>query len=291
MNSHAAGAACAGVLTALAAVAADLVASRAAAGVEQRGASSKLVAALADNAGHGLIATVAWAGALLIEATPGEIWAALQRPSPSLLPPLSLRAALLCGLVSCALDADHFIAASSWTLEGALTLHSRPFGHALAFVGAACAGTWLVVGKALPFFLLAGGPSSSSAAVLPHPLSFLPLLVLVALLSHQLRDATRRGLWLWPWGYSTPPIPQPLYLGSLMLFPVVAWVLLGPHLGPCGGGKGGGDESLAGGGLPGGGGGGLGDRCGRSMAKSLALLSSRGGPPGDGGWAGPWRAR
>ncbi len=35
--------------------------------------------------------------------------------------------------------------------------------------------------------------------------------VFIALFSHQVRDAFRRGLWFWPFG-STPPIPYPIYL-------------------------------------------------------------------------------
>ena len=41
-------------------------------------------------------------------------------------------------------------------------------------------------------------------------------LVFVAIFSHQLRDANRRGLWFSPVG-STPPIPYSLYILSIIL--------------------------------------------------------------------------
>lgn len=47
-----------------------------------------------------------------------------------------------------------------------------------------------------------------------HP--SLPLILLVAGLTHHLRDSIRRGLWLYPFG-STPPVPFPLYISLLLL--------------------------------------------------------------------------
>jgi hypothetical protein len=50
------------------------------------------------------------------------------------------------------------------------------------------------------------------------------LLVSVSLFSHQLRDATRRGLWFWPMG-STPRIPYAIYLTMLCaLVPLVHYM-------------------------------------------------------------------
>jgi hypothetical protein len=93
-------------------------------------------------------------------------------------------------VVACALDADHFLAARSLRLVDATRLPTRPFGHAVAFVAA----------------------SSLAAAVLtPHPAY--GLLLAAAWGSHQLRDALRRGLWLWPAG-STPPLSLPTYAGG-----------------------------------------------------------------------------
>nr|CAD7392037.1 unnamed protein product [Timema cristinae] len=50
-------------------------------------------------------------------------------------------------------------------------------------------------------------------------------LVLAALLSHHIRDGTRRGLWMWPFG-STPTIPYSLYVGAMMALPhIIGFVL------------------------------------------------------------------
>jgi hypothetical protein len=44
-------------------------------------------------------------------------------------------------------------------------------------------------------------------------------LMVSSLLTHQLRDATRRGVWFWPIG-SSHPLPYPLYVVLVMLLPV-----------------------------------------------------------------------
>lgn len=92
-----------------------------------------------------------------------------------------LFSAMLAFLVACALDADHFIAARSLSLRDATSLGTRPFGHAVLFVVLASS------------ILAAANPPAA-------------IMVAVAWGSHQLRDSTRRGLWLWPAG-STPPLP------------------------------------------------------------------------------------
>lgn len=93
-------------------------------------------------------------------------------------------------VVACALDADHFLAARSLRLADATHLPTRPFGHAVAFIAAS---------------------SLAAAALTRHP-SY-ALLVVAAWGSHQLRDALRRGLWLWPGG-STPPLSHAAYAGG-----------------------------------------------------------------------------
>jgi hypothetical protein len=80
------------------------------------------------------------------------------------------------------LDADHFLAARSGSLRSAMTLQTRPFGHAVLFVVATAALSGVLV-----------------------PRTPLWLMVLAAWGSHHLRDALRRGLWCWPLG-STRPI-------------------------------------------------------------------------------------
>lgn len=42
----------------------------------------------------------------------------------------------------------------------------------------------------------------------------------VAVFSHHLRDAHRRGLWFWPIG-STPPLPYWVYISCVLILPVI----------------------------------------------------------------------
>lgn len=59
-------------------------------------------------------------------------------------------------------------------------------------------------------------------------LATLSWIAMVAVLSHHIRDATRRGLWLWPLG-STPPIPYFGYIFLLALLPLItAYVIVQP---------------------------------------------------------------
>ncbi|CAM9842875.1 unnamed protein product, partial [Hapterophycus canaliculatus] len=45
--------------------------------------------------------------------------------------------------------------------------------------------------------------------------------------SHQLRDATRRGLWMYPpRGPKTPPLSYPIYLVAQMVLPLLASLCL-----------------------------------------------------------------
>eukprot|EP01031_Cornospumella_fuschlensis_P038235 gene38235-46462_t len=106
---------------------------------------------------------------------------------------------LLAGFASCALDVDHFIAAGSASLSDATSLPHRPFGHALAFV-----------------------PCVSILYYVLTKNSRIAKLLFVSLLSHHLRDAMKRGLWLWPMEYSTPPIPI-YYIFPMFL--VLTWTM------------------------------------------------------------------
>lgn len=48
----------------------------------------------------------------------------------------------------------------------------------------------------------------------------LPLLLIIAWSSHQIRDSIRRGLWIWG-NIKTPPIPIELYGGLLTIIPLI----------------------------------------------------------------------
>ena len=112
----------------------------------------------------------------------------------------SSRELLLIGALGVSLDVDHFIAARSLRPSHALALTERPFGHALLFV---------IASTAL---------AACCAAIAPRLVpATAPLAVAVAWGTHLLRDATKRGFWLWPLRMHTPPVPYALYLAVIAL--------------------------------------------------------------------------
>ena len=114
---------------------------------------------------------------------------------------------VLCFALAIALDADHFIAARSFSLSAAMRLPSRPFGHTLAFLFAATAAVGGAAALSPCATRYAGG---SVQWALP------PTLLLVSWLTHQLRDGTRRGLTVWPGGPSTAPLSYVVYLAAMV---------------------------------------------------------------------------
>ncbi|KAK7864011.1 hypothetical protein R5R35_000117 [Gryllus longicercus] len=108
-----------------------------------------------------------------------------------------------CGFLSSLIDIDHFIAARSVKLTDALNLTSRPFLHCSSVVFLLCV-----------IFI-----SVSSVFNLKEITTF-GWILFAAFVSHHIRDATRRGLWIWPFG-STAPIPYNIYIILTMLFPFV----------------------------------------------------------------------
>ncbi|RYH15213.1 hypothetical protein EON65_32135 [archaeon] len=154
--------------------------------------SSQVVIILSDEFCHALTGMLLWS-AIIIDSLDGHF-------SLEALRKIFIRQfagngkeLALAGFTSCALDVDHFIAAGSASLQDATNLPHRPFGHALAFV------------PCVSLLYYAVSRNSRTAKLL-----------FVALLSHHLRDSMKRGLWLWPMDYSTPPIPFyyvfPMYL-------------------------------------------------------------------------------
>ncbi|XP_034253297.1 transmembrane protein 267 [Thrips palmi] len=108
---------------------------------------------------------------------------------------------ILCALISSAIDVDHFISARSFHLKDATKLSRRPFLHC----------------STLPLVLFI------SLLVLAHYLrntniEIFGWVLLAAFMSHHVRDAARRGFWLWPFG-STVPLGTGLYLIITVLFP------------------------------------------------------------------------
>ena len=169
---------------------------------------------LADSGVHGIVAAavwgagIAWAGAAGRTGTLRRLLRFYAASLPCQLPQSpwacslwvacgwAVGSVVACAVLACLLDLDHFVAAAWWnsgrsTLSAAMHLPSRPFGHAVAFVAASVA---------------------LSAVAAPRSPTW--LIIAVAWGTHLMRDALRRGLWLWPFA-STPPVPMPLYLAAL----------------------------------------------------------------------------
>ncbi|KJE95185.1 hypothetical protein CAOG_005662 [Capsaspora owczarzaki ATCC 30864] len=118
--------------------------------------------------------------------------------------------AILSAFLGCAMDLDHFITARSMRIQDATSLPRRPFAHSVTFAVAFAIAAYMV-----PTIL---------QRIHRQPQSDLPTqlfgVVLVAMLSHQIRDGSRRGLWVPPFG-ETAPLPLIVYLGLELLLPVV----------------------------------------------------------------------
>ncbi|KXJ27108.1 Transmembrane protein C5orf28-like [Exaiptasia diaphana] len=141
------------------------------------------IRALLDNFGHGLIAAVSW---LVVSGIRRE----------------SVIQAVCCAAMSSGLDIDHFVMAKSLKIKDANSLHTRPPLH-----------TTTIVPILTPILQVWCGQNI-------HCLQELPYMFVVAVLSHHLRDAQRRGLWFWPVG-STPPLPYGIYIICVILLPMV----------------------------------------------------------------------
>ena len=89
------------------------------------------------------------------------------------------------------------------SFQDALNLPKRPFAHNT---------TLIIIGAALLYLLvyLSGNTLIKD----------LPLMFVISTLSHHLRDADRRGIWLGPF-FSTPPIPYNLYPFLVTLLPTI----------------------------------------------------------------------
>lgn len=110
---------------------------------------------------------------------------------------------LVCGVISSAIDVDHFIAAQSLHIKDATSLSKRPFLHC----------TTLPLAVALVLLLLGCHLRSATFEAFGW-------MLLASFLSHHIRDAARRGFWLWPFG-STVPLGSGLYISLTVLLPLL----------------------------------------------------------------------
>ena len=109
------------------------------------------------------------------------------------------------------MDLDHFLSAKSFKLDKALSLPSRPPFH----------------NTPLTFLLAFVIYIAVYWTVNDQKLSLMSALSLVnAWISHQLRDALRRGLWLYPVMPDTEPLSMPQYLSALFCLFFLEFVIL-----------------------------------------------------------------
>lgn len=152
--------------------------------------------ALADNATHGFVALLCW---VMVSGRP--------------LRAVGFQESILCGLFGCVVDVDHFLAARSLKIEDATNLGRRPFLHCSSAVLASLSLVALM------------GKLYSQALVYK-----VTLIAFVAVASHHLRDSIRRGLWLWPFGSTSPLKLYTYYMGlALTVLIAVAAVRLMPQ--------------------------------------------------------------
>eukprot|EP00116_Pleurobrachia_bachei_P004790 sb/3465052/ len=159
-----------------------------------------LVGAVTDNLVHGTIAVVSWIlGRYNHHLTKEKsgLRGDLTRGYRSGLAThtLIILESIICGVIACLIDLDHFVAAWSFDIEDALAAPVRGMLHNSAIV-----------------ILL---------AVYHYYTPYLSLVILtVAFSTHQLREAVRRGLMFLPIGH-TPPISYLLYLTAISLITVI----------------------------------------------------------------------
>ncbi|OWR47532.1 Transmembrane protein C5orf28 [Danaus plexippus plexippus] len=108
----------------------------------------------------------------------------------------------LCTAVSSLIDIDHFILAKSFHFADLASLNRRGIFH--------CSTFWIIITTLL---LLYGR--------ITHKINIYisAFMVIIAFTSHHIRDANRRGLWLFPFGH-TPPINKYIYIPSTCLLPM-----------------------------------------------------------------------
>ncbi|XP_074056924.1 transmembrane protein 267 [Macrotis lagotis] len=133
--------------------------------------------ALSDNAVHGIIGMWSWAIVIGLKKKSdfGEV--------------------ILAGFLASIIDVDHFFLARSLSLKAALNLPHRPFLH--------CSTLIPVVVLTLKLIM--------HLFRLKDSWCFLPWMLFISWTSHHVRDGIRHGLWICPFG-KTSPLPYWLYV-------------------------------------------------------------------------------
>ncbi|KAH0554473.1 transmembrane protein 267 [Cotesia glomerata] len=149
--------------------------------------------AVIDNATHGIVAGLSWTLIVLLQNEP------IAKNLPSI---------LFCIFLSSLIDVDHFVEAKSFNIKDATNLDHRPFFH--------CTTLPIIIWAVL---LVVSKLASENL----YNLNYCAWILLTSFLSHHIRDATRRGLWVPPFG-STGKIPYYFYVLLTMLFPYFVYL-------------------------------------------------------------------
>ncbi|XP_045509092.1 transmembrane protein 267 [Colias croceus] len=110
---------------------------------------------------------------------------------------------IFCTIVSSFIDIDHFIAAKSIHFKDLTTLKQRGFLH--------CTTLWIIITSILFIY---------SYMYKKLNIYILTFMLTIAYTSHHIRDANRRGIWIYPYGH-TQPIPKYIYISLLSILPMV----------------------------------------------------------------------
>ena len=136
--------------------------------------------AIGDSLTHGLIALFSW---LIIEK--------------------SVLNAIMCMVLAMLVDGDRFIEVGSLNLEKALNLDHRPFLH-----NSTIPVIFYFVSMSISYFMK------------NHNFKVISSLIFIAFMTHHLRDASRRGLWFYPW-INSLPVPYPVYIISIVILSLI----------------------------------------------------------------------
>uniref|UniRef100_H2YJ56 Transmembrane protein 267 n=1 Tax=Ciona savignyi TaxID=51511 RepID=H2YJ56_CIOSA len=163
--------------------------------------------AIADSSVHFLVAVACWA--VVVNGSAQSL----------------ILESLICGLLSSLVDVDHFIEARQLSLSAAISVNHRGALHCFATIPVVAGLIWVVRES-----LCDVARYLTSSILIQSTIMNLHIIISVAWLSHQLRDATRRGIYIMPM-CNTNPIPQYLYIAAVTVFSYllnIFWVPYNP---------------------------------------------------------------
>ncbi|XP_050678127.1 transmembrane protein 267 [Leptidea sinapis] len=108
-----------------------------------------------------------------------------------------------CTIISSFIDLDHFLVAKSVYIKDLMSLKERGIFH--------CTTLWLLITLVLLLY---------SYIYQKLNIYLLTYMITIAYTSHHIRDSTRRGIWLYPFGH-TVPLNKYLYIFVTATLPLV----------------------------------------------------------------------